>query len=282
MTSQILSKELQNVAFCQRPRIRKIANLWGSHCRYRQYTQGVQEDPRLKHNLRELLRNVAQPVAVITSFMPKSTSESPSNLRRENRPADTAHQTSKFHGATLSSFTSIAMDPYPLVTFALRVPSRMATTLSLLPASDPAHMVVNLLSAEQSGAAVLFSRPDLHPAPFEDPRVRYKLSREGLPILSGTIGALSCQLVGRGIPLHDLAYLGGGNGFGDAGASKVVLGTGDITSELFIARVMRVETNSTDVEPLVYHRRGYTRCPPKPSSASFDFKPTFGANPGHG
>ncbi|KAF9525099.1 flavin reductase like domain-containing protein [Crepidotus variabilis] len=224
----------------------------------------VWNDLQVKNQLRGLFRNIAQPVAVITSFMPtSSTSHYP---KRELTAApDARNSISNFHGATLSSFTSIAMDPYPLVTFALRVPSRMATTLNSLPAEKPVHMVINVLESTQSTAAVAFSRPDLHPKPFETCEATYSLSEDGLPVLHDVVGAISCQLVGRGIPLHDMEYLAAGNGLGERPKVKEfakAMKEGDVTSQLFVARVVRVE-NVGDPErtlPLVYHRRGYTTC----------------------
>ena len=128
-------------------------------------------------------------------------------------------------------------------------------------------MVINLLAAPQAHAAVLFSRPDLHPRPFEDPDIRWSLSSDGFPILHGSLGALSCRVVGSPWPLNDLSALG----------DKVMLKTdgtlgsvdaGGVASELFIAQVMRVEDvplaenvgydDSIWTLPLVYHRRGYT------------------------
>jgi flavin reductase (DIM6/NTAB) family NADH-FMN oxidoreductase RutF len=132
----------------------------------------------VKRDLRTLLRNTAQPVAVVTSLMPQAHSSSSGAV---------------YHGATLSSFTSIAMDPYPLVAFALRIPSRMATSLKVACPEQPSHMVVNLLSAEQSSVAVTFSRPDLHPHPFTT--VPYILTAEGLPVIVGSLGVMSCKLV---------------------------------------------------------------------------------------
>ncbi|KAJ3502181.1 hypothetical protein NLJ89_g9003 [Agrocybe chaxingu] len=182
----------------------------------------LEEHGDLKDQLKVLLRDMAQPVAVVTSFMPHRHHHPHSSTSQHGRYESPKH---RFHGATLSSFSSIAMDPYPLITFSLRLPSRMATTLSTLPANFPAHMVVNLLSSSQSSTAIAFSRPDLHPAPFDTAGIEYKFSEEGLPVLQGGVGALSCRLVGRGLPLHDLDHLavavycessegGGGGGVG--------------------------------------------------------------------
>lgn len=224
--------------------------------------------------VRALLRETAQPVAVITSYMPSSSSSNSST----NTPPH------PFHGATLSSFASISMSPHPLVAFSLRVPSRMATTLSLLSSGDytqfrhtgsdqlptETHLVANILSASQPHTALLFSRPDLHPRPFDD--VQWSSTREGLPIIHGSLGVMSCRIVAGPWPLHDLDALGGRND--RQGESEAVAGTGgagDVSSELFIARVVRVEdVLPSEVEakengedsalrtlPLLYHRRRY-------------------------
>lgn len=230
-----------------------------------------------RHRLPELLRETAQSVAVVTALLPSSSS-SPT-----------------YHGATLSSFTSIALDPLPLVAFSLRVPSRMASALNAYllaspsspssPSPPPAHLVINILSAAQPHLADRFARPDLHPRPFADPDVRWTPSQEGLPILDGALGALACCLVCPSLPLSRLGgphvrasddalplvpegerkeARGGEN-------SKEVLhasaGTG-LASELFIARVLRVErvplVEDGEHEaglyklPLLYHRRRYT------------------------
>jgi flavin reductase (DIM6/NTAB) family NADH-FMN oxidoreductase RutF len=231
---------------------------------------------KLKEHLRTLLREIAQPVVVVTSFMPSTNSFAKAANNHESLDI------TKFHGATLSSFTSIAMDPFPLVAFALRIPSRMATTLSALssfqPASSrladlPAHMVINLLSASQAPEAVKFSRPDLHPTPFATTTgagaTKFSLTKEGLPVLHDVVGALSCRLVSGPIPLYDLDHLEEGL---RAKAREPVLVEGDVASELFIARVVRVENIETRTPgklegsertlPLIYHRRGYTSCKP--------------------
>jgi flavin reductase (DIM6/NTAB) family NADH-FMN oxidoreductase RutF len=237
----------------------------------------IKERRTLKEDLRMLLRDIAQPVAVITSFMPSTDSN---NGFPKPGTSPERLNTTKFHGATLSSFTSIAMDPYPLVAFALRIPSRMATTLRSLsspsslstfqPASSTpsAHMVINLLSASQAPEAVMFSRPDLYPEPFAtEDATKFSLTKEGLPVLHDVVGALSCKIVTGPIPLYDLEYFGAGLG---AKAREPVLDEGGVASELFIARVVRVENvenlSSGKLEewertqPLIYHRRGYTSC----------------------
>lgn len=220
--------------------------------------------------MRALMRETAQPVAVVTSVLaapdsiPGLDSDPPQPL--------------SMHGATLSSLTSIAMDPHPLVSFALRLPSRMATALHAAYQSDPhqqhsspPHMVINLLSATQAPLAVRFSRPDLYPSPFAN--TPHWLTGEGLPVLEHALGALSCRLVSPPIPLHDLDYLR--RKYSEAGSSNSSRESEDgdgIASELYVAQVVRVEGLGTrlgedDGEadtprtlPLLYHRRGYTTC----------------------
>ena len=74
-------------------------------------------------------------------------------------------------------------------------------------------------------------------------------------MLDGSLGALSCKLVSRAIPLHDLDFLRNGDSKGAMSLRKE-----DVTSELFIARVLRVESMSERTLPLVYYRRSYTTC----------------------
>jgi flavin reductase (DIM6/NTAB) family NADH-FMN oxidoreductase RutF len=127
-------------------------------------------------------------------------------------------------------------------------------------------MVVNFLAAPQTHAAILFSRPDLYPRPFEDPSIQWSLSRDGIPMLHGCLGALSCRVVGTPWPLNNLAALG------DKASNKVEetrdsVDVGGVESELFIAQVMCVEDvpqaagiddDTIRTLPLMYHRRSYT------------------------
>lgn len=261
-----------------------------------------------KTALRALLREVAQPVAVVTSFMPKNNATiTPAQAqalhsKRSRLPLHSHHPPEHhhlFHGATLSSLSSVAMDPYPLVAFALRVPSRMAATLSSLvpttltpsgqsprpsskhnipPASSlhsevdrtrETHLVLNILSKSQQSIAHTFSRPDLHPHPFTE--ASHTLNADGLPVLKYSLGALACRVVGR-LKLEDL------EDHEEAADATNVVGrrhkAKGVVSELFIARVVRVEAVGVNAleqnravegteaasNPLLYWRRGYTTC----------------------
>jgi flavin reductase (DIM6/NTAB) family NADH-FMN oxidoreductase RutF len=156
------------------------------------------------------------------------------------------------------------MSPHHLVAFSLRVPSRMATSLARLPSTASSHMVINLLAAPQARVATVFSRPDTHPRPFEDPGVQWSLSHDGFPMLHGCLGALACRVVGAPWPLNDLTALGDNN---PAEGATDTVHMGDVQSELFVAQVIRVENvpqaedlvdNTFRTLPLVYHRQGYT------------------------
>ncbi|KAI0692498.1 flavin reductase like domain-containing protein, partial [Cytidiella melzeri] len=229
---------------------------------------------RLNAELRNLLRDTAQPVAIVTSLMPTEPFLPPP----DSAVKETSTHHSRFHGATLSSFSAIAMDPHPLIAFSLRIPSRMATTLKLAhphpharetPHSHPnplanlsTHMVVNILSSHQADLAVQFSRPDLHPHPFAV--APYRLTDEGLPVLKSSLGALSCKLVASSWPLHDLESLKHGRKE-NSNETQPWDGEG-VASELFIAQVVRVEHVEDEQygageertkTPLLYYQRKY-------------------------
>ena len=159
------------------------------------------------------------------------------------------------------------MDPYPLVAFALRIPSRMATSLKATHPEQPSHMVVNLLSEEQGSVAMKFSRPDIYTHPFTT--VPYTLTEDGLPVITGSLGAMTCKLVSTALPLHDLGYLKEGGKVGKEVPESMQAREGVAVSELFIAEVTRVEnvivgdsTKAISRMPLLYYRRGYTTVAP--------------------
>lgn len=234
----------------------------------RNHSSALSTQDLVKRSLRELLRETAQPVAVVTSTLPEH--ETP---QRSHSSVQSQKQApSIFHGATLSSFTSIALDPHPLVAFSLRVPSRMALALNahaVKPQTQTSpHMVINILSAAQPNIARLFSRPDLYPFPFADSEVQWMPSADGLPVIKGALGALSCTLVGRSLPLSDTRWLHSNAEEWEAEVGQIE-GVGGVASELFIARVLRVEDTMQEPEgqlendklwtmPLLYHQRKYT------------------------
>lgn len=129
-------------------------------------------------------------------------------------------------------------------------------------------MVINILSELQENIALAFSRVDKFPHPFES--VPYTLTEEGLPVLSGSLGALSCKLVASSWPLHDLEVLSGEK---KKDLENIWEGDG-VASELFIAQVTRVEstkgaedTGSLQSSPLLYYQKGYSTTSPLPLKA---------------
>ena len=102
---------------------------------------------RTRDQLRQLLRETAQPVAVVMTPLEGSTPISTRNATQ-----------SAYHGATLSLLTFIAFGPYPLVAFSLCVPSRTAAALNShvdrtqadAESLNASHMVINILSAALS------------------------------------------------------------------------------------------------------------------------------------
>jgi flavin reductase (DIM6/NTAB) family NADH-FMN oxidoreductase RutF len=207
----------------------------------RAHTRSSSSSPDVKSSLRTLLRSTAQPVAIVTALLPGGAP----------------------HGATLSSFSSIALDPHALVAFSLRVPSRLARALS---AGSP--LVVNVLSAAQAPLAHRFARADLFPRPFDD--APHTLTPAGVPVLDGVLGALSCTLVSAAWPLHDLPKLDRANQHHALTSDDPWDGEG-VASELFIASVTHVERappaeaeedSDPSTLPLLYHRRRYTTTAP--------------------
>lgn len=202
-------------------------------------TEGKQS--QLSSSIRALMRSSAQPVAVITTLLP---------------PPHDAPASVHAHGATLSSFTTVSLDP-PLVAFSLQTPSRLADALLPPATSSPAHtasgahFVVNVLSAGQTVEAAGFSKPGLTPFPLDSAWPSQSLptgdqdaeehplslaqfhasqharDKRGVsvPVLSNSLGSLACSIVSRVALQHldgvDAARTGG--------------------SDLFLARVHGVE-----------------------------------------
>lgn len=131
-------------------------------------------------------------------------------------------------------------------------------------------MVINLLAAGQGSVAVAFSRPDIHAHPFTT--VPYTLTEDGLPVIQGSLGAMSCKLVSTALPLHDLRYLKGERMPGNE-APELTQDEEGIASELFIAQVTRVENVGVEDSeaprlPLLYYHREYTTVSPIPQWTS--------------
>ncbi|GAA5904750.1 hypothetical protein JCM8208_001343 [Rhodotorula glutinis] len=218
---------------------------------------------------RELFRRVAQPVAVITAHIPSPAS--PSSTAGTSTASDEPQHN---HGATLSSLASISLSP-PLVSFSLRLPSRLAAFLSTptAPAAAGAHPAeptfrVHLLSTRQEPLARAFARQAPLPAkaqpsppPSSSPSVPSSLGAPPAPPQASTLahfdpalfaelertglGSLDCRVVQR-VPLSPL-------GASQAGAGVEEQGTIDVDdeqprSELFIARVEGVRLGEAEMD----------------------------------
>ncbi|KAI9809668.1 MAG: hypothetical protein M1825_000100 [Sarcosagium campestre] len=130
-----------------------------------------EDQPRLENalssQLRHLMRHTPHPVAILTTTTLTSSPSSSSS------PASTA---TTVHGLTLSSLTPLSLDPNPLFTFNIRLPSSTYDTLmkshSYVSSSSTAvatkgdsplqpHFNIHLLSATPAAAALAkrFSRP---------------------------------------------------------------------------------------------------------------------------
>ncbi|KAI8990814.1 flavin reductase like domain-containing protein, partial [Mycotypha africana] len=166
-------------------------------------------------DVRGIMRRVPQPVAVVTTSRPVDIKSTPTLLRR---------------GVTVGSFTSVCLQPEPLVSFCVRIPSRASDLLH-----SSGSMVVNLLAREQVQQSIAFSSPtavdQFIDIPFYDDPIT------GLPVLVGTLGAMHCDLY-KVVPLGD--------------------------HELWITRVTRVEEGiggehgrREEAQPLLYYDRGY-------------------------
>ncbi|KAK0526662.1 hypothetical protein OC842_005118 [Tilletia horrida] len=140
---------------------------------------------QVQDELRAAMRDVAQPVAVITAHLPPSRATDPPQSAGARAQAQAQAQARLVHAATVSSFTTVSMNP-PLVAFSLRTPSRIANALEVHPHSAlsqhesaysrgggprqeqnrRAHFLINLLAHEQAEMAAAFARPGLAPLRF--------------------------------------------------------------------------------------------------------------------
>lgn len=223
----------------------------------------------LSSSIRALMRASAQPVAVITSLLP------PDQLHA-SPPASPY-----VHGATLSSFSTISLEP-SLLAFSLQTPSRMADALQVK--HKGAHFVINILSDKQQREAAKFAKPGLKPfslglhwkknskidkhdtesdhplsnSPFHASSFAKDALEVPVPVLSDSIGSMACSIVSV-LALKDF----------DASdeqdnKSRDETSTGSV---LFLARVHGVEgVNAEEGErgklPLVYWNQQFTSVKP--------------------
>lgn len=176
--------------------------------------------------MRALMRHVAQPVAVVTST---SAASSPSARARAGTASGQL-----LLGATLSSLSSISLSP-PLISFALRLPSSLASALKEHSSSSSASkLTVHLLSAssEARKLASAFARSDPSaPRPTADALERLDLA---------SLGRLECS-VARSISLAELDEASPASEHDSEQSGEKT----EAPSELFIARVLSVDFPAT-------------------------------------
>ncbi|KAH7101560.1 flavin reductase like domain-containing protein [Auriculariales sp. MPI-PUGE-AT-0066] len=122
------------------------------------------------------------------------------------------------------------MEPMPMVTFAMRTPSRVVESIEEI----GSQFNINLLAAHQASVAEKFARPDLHPDPWSE-ELKFDLDERGIPVFPGSLGWLKCHTEG-------VMAMGEENG----------------SSLLLLGQVDGVQHGEHDALPLVYHRRAYT------------------------
>lgn len=228
------------------------------------YTRGLNtKTTTLEKDLRHLMLQAAQPVVVVTTRFREGGGvfRVPEDENHNERGNDSTcrDDSNMSHGATLSSFASVAMHPYPIVSFSLQLPSRLAAALITMRNTvhrnqDLPDFVINILSSKQADLAHRFSRPDLHPHPFRSlPPDRYSFV-DGQPVLSGSIGSISCTVISS----INLQTLEDSMTTSPRNTAKV-----ERTSNLFLAKVLRIEgfhepkENEEGNSPLVYHQKKF-------------------------
>lgn len=80
----------------------------------------------LADDVRQVMRAIPQPVSVITCNVVAASTTTAAATSITNSDDSSSTIRHHAHGATLSSLTSISLDPCPLVCFSLKLPSRMA------------------------------------------------------------------------------------------------------------------------------------------------------------
>lgn len=225
-----------------------------SRSRRTQRRDGEDHSTSTSAKIRSLMRSTAQPVALITTFLPSTQGEEAKHI----------------HAATLSSFTSVSLEP-DLVCFALRTPSRLADALEAHVEERPrggegkrgVDCVVNMLAAGQARLAAAYAVPGTPPLAYpptgREKAGEHPLREVGLvegvcgevPWVKGSIGALACQVV----ECFEL------DRYSLTRAPSAAQGeqAKNNSSRLYIARVVHVHLTHANSEhrPLIYHRQKF-------------------------
>jgi flavin reductase (DIM6/NTAB) family NADH-FMN oxidoreductase RutF len=121
-----------------------------------------QSNQQLGDEMRAALRHITQPVALVTSYAPQAHLQTRSGKRTYAR------------GVTVSSFCTVTLQPIPVVSFNLRVPSRSWDAIS-----GSGYLRVHLLRASPEGAAIAHA----FTLPYEQPHQPFEhLSQSGVMV----------------------------------------------------------------------------------------------------
>lgn len=137
----------------------------------------------------------------------------------------TGAESPRYHGATLSSFTSLTLHPHPLVAFSLRLPSRLADYLRSDASSSPTtptspripnpsstpfpitpngkSITISLLSQTHAELANQFSKFSPDQSSLFDPSSGHFDNSNDASAVKDAIGTLSCEVVSS-LPLKDI------------------------------------------------------------------------------
>ncbi|KAM0786386.1 hypothetical protein ACM66B_001854 [Microbotryomycetes sp. NB124-2] len=230
------------MSFCSRRALSTTANRCQSSS---QSTKKLLDDAVTA--LRQVMRSVAQPVAVITVPLNESSRQTSQTGDIHDQKASDVVSVASLdnHGATLSSLSSISLNP-ALVSFSLRLPSRVSSYLTEQSRSSSSNASkrfrVHLLSADQESSARLFARQAPLPTRAQpssvSPHALAMFPPEAFQeLVEDALGTLDCTLVQR-IKLSELD----GKKDEEAGSED---GGEQTRSELYIARVERAWVRSS-------------------------------------
>ena len=138
-------------------------------------------------------------------------------------PVVVSGRAGRIHGATVSAFSCVSLDP-PLVLVCL---NRRSSLVKLIKETDA--FTVNVLSSGQSNISDMFSKAGRSPvASLSALAVPHRIGETGVPVLEGTSSYFECEV-------HSLQQ------------------AGDHT--IFVGSVIHAQASSE--APLVYFDRGY-------------------------
>lgn len=191
------------------------------------------------------MRESAQPVALVTTFLPPSDDHPPTGTRL-------------VHGATLSSFSSISLSP-PLLSFAMQTPSRLSQALQHpTSTSHKGHFVLNLLATHQAQLAHAYARPGLQPLPFPPTRSGTNTTHpllahdilpteqaNGVPRLTNALGSFVCHIVDQ----INLSHYNNSATIENASAPSI----------LYIAQITHVFRSTAGHQPLLYYHQHFVQ-----------------------